>query len=200
MNNEQVNLASFIGRQFQNPSNVCYINSVLNSLLTLDLYRERLNDKTCNCNLCEFLRNSHVDATTLRIWASQFNPTFKRSGRHEDAEEFLRVMIDNYANLSNLAQFGTKEKHTCTVCYTVTHIPEELNRDIKQCPFNIDHDFQNENTADMLKRTNPVCKICKIFGSKDSEDGVSHNVNERYTRPPQVHMYRLKDLMNMGGR
>jgi len=77
MNNEQVILDSFTGRQFKNPNNICYINSVLNGLLALDKYRKKLTEGTCHCELCEFLTYSSVDATRLRIWASRFNLVFK---------------------------------------------------------------------------------------------------------------------------
>ena len=125
--NEQNDNPPHTGRKFQNidRNNICYINSVLNGLLALDKYRERFNDRLCECNLCNFLISTEANAINLRIWVSQYNPIFSVHGRHEDAEEFLRVLIEKCSILSNLAQFSTKEKHTCTVCGTVTHIREE---------------------------------------------------------------------------
>ena len=141
---EHVELASIPGRKFENVigNNICYINSVLNGLLALDKYRMKLNEGTCECPLCSFLISTDLNAIDLRIWASQFNPTFTVHGRQEDAEEFLRVLIDNCSSLSNLAHFDTKEKHTCTVCQYVSSGADELNRDIKSCQINIDLNFQ----------------------------------------------------------
>ena len=109
-NQEEINslrhaeLASLTCRKFENltidekPNNICYINSVLNGLLALDLYRGKLNEGSCQCPLCIFLTSTELDAINLRIWASQINPTFSVHGRHEDAGEFFRILIDNCAN------------------------------------------------------------------------------------------------------
>ena len=45
----QVDLSSLPGRKFENQigNNICYINSVLNGLLALDKFREKLNDTSC---------------------------------------------------------------------------------------------------------------------------------------------------------
>ena len=186
---DQTNLASFTGRKFQNGINICYINSVLNALLALDSYREKISEGSCHCDLCEFLANgSNVFAIDLRIRASQFNLTFNVHGRQEDAGEFLAVLIDKCSNLSNLAHFNTHEKRICTVCGKVTG-SDELNRDIKSCQINTDNEFAHENIADMIKRTQPVDKFCSDPGgcnTKTSESGVSHEVIEKYTRLPQV--------------
>ena len=148
----------------KNKNNICYIDAVLNGLLLLGTYREKLNEGSCHCDLCEFLIITDVNATNLRIWASQFNPTFREIGRQEDAEEFLRVLIDKCANLSNLAHFNTEEKTTCTVCGKVSTISVEMNRDIKSCQISIDNEFQHENIADMIKRTKPKEKFCSGLG------------------------------------
>lgn len=111
-------------------------------------------------------------------------------GKHEDAEEFLRTLIENCANLSNLTHFNTKERHFCSICGRVSEATEELNRDVKSCP--IDKNFQHENTADMVQRTNPITKICSVCKTMNSEDDISHNVTESYTRLPQVHIVSAK--------
>ena len=100
----------------------------------------------------------------------------------------MGVLIDTCRNLSNLAHFNTKQKHVCTVCGKMTE-SEELNRDIKTCQINIKHDSQNENIADMIKRTRPVDKICQGCHTMNAEGtGVSHKVGEDYTRLPQTHI------------
>ena len=43
----QAYLPGFTGRKFINGNNICYINSVLNGLLALDTYREKLYDGSC---------------------------------------------------------------------------------------------------------------------------------------------------------
>ena len=113
-------LNSIPGKKFENTNNICYINSVLNGLLALDMYREKLNEGSCQCKLCKFLLSPEKNATKLRDWASEFNPTFTIPGRQEDVAEFLSVMIEKCKNLSNLAQFNTQEKHICSVCTKVT--------------------------------------------------------------------------------
>ena len=156
-------------------------------MLALDKYREKLNEGSCQCELCKFLTSTETNAINLRIWASQFNPTFEVHGRHEDAEEFLRVLIEKCGNLSNLVHFDTKEKHTCATCGEESpHVGVELNRDIKTCP--IDIACQNENTADMIKRTFPKHKPCVSCHTMNTKDGATHSVTERYTRLPQVHV------------
>ena len=161
----------------------------MNGLLALNKYREKLNEGSCECNLCKFLLSTELNAISLRIWASQLNPTFAVHGRHEDAEEFLRVLIEKCANLSNLVHFDTKERHICTVRTRVSE-SEEINRDIKRCL--IDIDCIHENTADMVQRTNPLDKLCSVFKTMDSENGVSHNVTETYTRLLQIHVVSAK--------
>ena len=194
----QAELASLTCRKFENltidekPNNICYINSVLNGLLALDLYREKLNEGSCQCPLCIFLISAELDAINLRIWASQVNPTFSVHGRHEDAEEFLRVLIDNCASLSNLAHFNTKQKHTCIVCGKVSG-SEELNRDVKSCQINIEN--EHENIAEMIERTNPVDKFCSCK-TMQSKDGVSHRIIESYTRLPQIHFVSANRFNN----
>ena len=80
----QVQLVSLPCKKFENltidekPNNICYINSILNGLLALDLYRQKLNEGSCQCPLCIFLTSTELDAINLRIWASQFNPTFTK--------------------------------------------------------------------------------------------------------------------------
>ena len=79
-----------------------------------------------NCDLCRFLSNTNLDAIKLIIWLSQYNPVFTVHGRQEDAEEFLMILIDKCANLSNLTHFDTNERHTCTVCGKVSYVSEEI--------------------------------------------------------------------------
>ena len=110
----------------------------MNGLLALNEYRQKLSEGSCQCDLCQFLTSTEINAINLRIWGSQFNPVFSVHGRQEDAEEFLMILIDRCANLSNLAHFDTKEKHTCTVCGKISYVSEELNRNIKSCQ--IDND------------------------------------------------------------
>ena len=112
------------GKRFENKigNNICYINFVLNGLLALDKYREKLNEGSCHCDLCIFLARTNLDAIDLRIWASLYNPVFSVHRRQEDAEEFLMILIEKCANLSNLAHFDTKEKHACTVCRKVRYV------------------------------------------------------------------------------
>lgn len=161
-------------------------------MLALDLYRDKLNESSCQCPLCTFLQSTELNAKNLRLWASQFKPTFAVHGRQEDAEDFLRVLIDKCLNLSILAHFDTKETKICTVCNRKANLEvEELNRGIKSCP--IENEFQYENTADMIKRTLPVNKFCSGCHSMNSEGtGVSHKVIETYTRLPQVHFVSSK--------
>ena len=154
--------------------------------MALDKYREKLNEGSCQCELCKFLISNDLDAINLRIWASQFNPTFSVHGRQEDAEEFLRILIDNCTSLSNLAHFNTKEKHICTVCKKVSYGFEELNRDVKSCCINIDSEFHFENIAEMVQRTQPVSKICSCKSMNAEGTGVSHEVIDCYTRLPVV--------------
>ena len=93
-------------------------------------------------------------------------------------------MIEKCPNLSNLAHFDTQEKHICSVCAKVTKGQEEINLDIRSCQINIDSNFQNENKADMLKRTQPFDKFCSQCKTMNVErTGVSHNVIDCYTRP-----------------
>ena len=155
----QFELNSNTGRKFVNFNNICYINSVLNGLLALDKYREKLTEGSCQCKLCKFLVSNEKNATQLRDWAAEFYPTFTYQGQQEDAGEFLSVMIDNCRNLSKLAHFDTQEKHICSVCAKVTKGQEEINQDIKSCQINIDSNFQKENINDMLKRTQPFDKF-----------------------------------------
>ena len=184
--NHQVDLSSLSGKKFENlvGNNICYINSVLNGLLALDKYREKLNEGSCECELCRFLISSDLNAINLRIWVSQFNPVFSVHGRQEDAEEFLMILIEKCANLSNLAHFDTKEKHTCTICGKVSYVSEELNRDIKQCQIN--EKVSHESTAEMVNRTQPVDKICSCKSMNAEGTGVSHTVIDCYTRLPLV--------------
>ena len=183
---DQVEIAAIPGKKFENRfgNNICYINSVLNGLLALDKYREKLNDGSCECPLCSFLVSTDLDAINLRTWASQFNPVFSVHGRQEDAEEFLRVLIDKCVNLSNLAHFDTQEKHTCTVCGKVSHVSTELNRDIKSCQ--IENKVLHENTADMVNRTQPLDKLCTYKSMNAEGTGVRHTVIDCYTRLPVV--------------
>ena len=75
----------------------------------------------------------------------------------------------------------------CTVCQKVSYGFEELNRDIKSCPINMINEFQHENIADMVKRTQPIDKLCSQCKTMNAAGtGVSHNVVESYTRLPLV--------------
>ena len=88
ISSQQVDLPSFTGKRFENlnGNNICYINAVLNSLLALDKFRKKLNEGSCQCELCKFLTSTNLNAINLRIWTSRFNPVFNVHGRHEDAE------------------------------------------------------------------------------------------------------------------
>ena len=80
-------------------SHYFYINSVLNGLLALNKYSEKLNEGSCECNLCKFLLSTELNAISLRIWASELNPIFAMPGRQEDASEFLRVLINKLKSI-----------------------------------------------------------------------------------------------------
>ena len=88
-------------------------------------------------------------------------------GRHKDAEEFPTEMIDRCVNLSNLADFNTKEKHTCTVCQKASYGFEELNRDMKSCE--ILNESHCENIAEICaKKLENWVHLCfgKVLKSK----------------------------------
>ena len=59
---------------------------------------------------------------------------------------------------------------------------DELNRSIKSC--HIDNEFKHENTAEMVKRTQPVNKFYSCESMNAEGTGVSHTVIDCYTRLP----------------
>ena len=70
----------FFGRKFVNIMNDCYINSIVNLILSSEAIREGVIGKLCDCTLCQHLFNflndsnkSH-NARSLKILLARLNP------------------------------------------------------------------------------------------------------------------------------
>ena len=106
----------FLGRKFVNIKNDCYINSIVNLILSSEAVREGVISKVCTCTLCqhlfEFVSNTNKshNARLLKTYLARLNPATFGEGnlnKQQDVEESLITLIGNCANLKHLTKFGT---------------------------------------------------------------------------------------------
>ena len=193
-NHSEHQLDTFLGIKFErkfgtNSENSCYRNSVLNALLAIDAYRRKLYEDTCHCNLCQYflyvLNNASLDHNNsqIRFWALSFNREFGSLGQ-KDAEEFLRILILNCANLKDLTQFCTKTTRTCSICYKQDR--EELeDSHIKMC--NINTKTRNESINDIILETSveKECTRCNSINAQGLKV-TKYNVEENFEWSSEV--------------
>ena len=185
----------FYGKRFVNIKNDCYINSVVNLILSSEAVREGVNSKLCDCTLCEhlfnFLNNSNEshNARVLKTLLARLNPATFGEGnlnKQQDVEECLTTLIGNCANLGQLAKFGTFKKRKCMneKCLFESNGSHEHNRTIFTCHINTD--LNNTSiTEDMINNRKSVdlmiCSKCKLM---TEEDGSKHDTEEVFSSLP----------------
>ena len=191
----QVEASVFLGRKFKNPANDCYVNSVVNLVLSSEAVRQGVIDEVCQCTLCEKLRvflndasKSH-NARALKMWVANFNPAIfggDNLNRQQDAEEFLSYLITNCRNLNEKTTFETVKLRKCNNenCLHESRGPLEKNRKILSCHMNTAENDLNI-TEDMVNSSMSIdymiCQNCKLMAR---ETGSSHETKEVFSSLP----------------
>ena len=150
----------FVGREFKNSSNVCYINALLNGLMSLNCYREKVYEGFCKCNLCKFLKcTKNLDTNPMREYAAKLNGERFEKYEQEDVTELLLTLIPPCKVLEKLIKLQENKIFTCTVCKQVSNKLQNGNL-TKIVHFNAN--FSIESISDMVERESKdkIEKVC----------------------------------------
>jgi len=187
----------FLGRKLLNIRNDCYINSIVNLVLSSERIRNDVIGKQCDCPFCQhlldFLKNSNKshNARLLKTLMGRLNPaTFggDNLNKQQDVEECLTILINNCTILKKLTTFETFKKRKCMNenCMFKSEGSHERNRTIFSChmntaenDINIIEDMVNSNTSiDFM-----ICSKCKLM---TKEEGSRHEAKEVFSTLPSV--------------
>ena len=197
----------FLGRKFLNKDNDCYVNSIMNFLMSSEEITNGVKEKVCKCTLCKNLAifldepSKEHSSKQLKTYIAGLNPDTavvfggENLTKQQDAEEFLNHLIEKCGNLRGKTKFNTFKLRKCMNenCHYESDGSFEDNRTILTCHFNLEENALNI-TEEMVNNNESnntmICENCKLM---TEATGSRHEVKELFSSlPPKVFIMSVK--------
>ena len=167
-------------RLYNNRAFMCYVNVVINALISLFSVMELINSPNQHPILNAFqqlLSNSESpkDADFIRRLVGESQAEFKNSF-HQDCYLFLNCLMDLCAPLKEIFQFSFKKTFTCKRCQKKTNGAEEFVTSLDITKF--DSQRLEELVAQNLSMEDSIFKRCHTRECYHAEQE-AHKMGER---------------------
>ena len=149
---------------------------------------ESLENTTCNCNLCKFMKIAvkyprSYSTNDLRAWIINTNrPHFNEKVvanvfKHQDAHEFLTALTELCENLWRLTSFSKKTLRKCTICFKTSELVQDFNEFMHKIS-------ESNNNVESIHEINCISSLTRYC--ENCKDDVDHQTKDSFASVPDI--------------